>query len=58
MNRATIVFVKDAEEIIAEGVLSAETSSRLQAWIDAVKGGESIDADHVLSKQEIVSRVL
>jgi hypothetical protein len=53
-----ISFVGDAEAILAESKLSSETAQRLRDWVERVKAGEPLDADHFLTRQEIVARCI
>jgi hypothetical protein len=53
---AAIAFVGDAEAILAESSLSSQTAQRLRDWVERVKAGEPLDADHFLTRQEIVVR--
>ena len=57
-TRAVVETVDLAEKILSDGSLSADTAQRLREWIDRVKAGEPIDADHTLTMQEIVAKAL
>jgi hypothetical protein len=54
----TALFIKQAEDILAESKLSSETAQRLRDWVERVKAGEPVDVDHPLTITEIVLRCI